>query len=216
MHYYPEGEGPDGELIEMIELLNKVEPYCFSIVDTFGSMYEEDLQHVYSVIEHNLAPSIKIGFHSHNNMQLSNALSQAFLRMAMQRKAYTEALAREVFPFVIVTKEEREQGGRNFSAVIHEKNLKEELDCAGYFAVISSEENGNADREERMIGLLERNLEKNEAIARRKGSFFDLAAPGSEMGETYAGAAFVADVAQKTVWKMAKAHSGTPAGKTCE
>ena len=76
----------DAELIEMIELLNKVEPYCFSIVDTFGSMYEEDLLHVYSVIEHNLAPSIRIGFHSHNNMQLSNALSQAFLRMAAETR----------------------------------------------------------------------------------------------------------------------------------
>lgn len=72
----------DAELIELIELLNTVEPYCVSIVDTFGSMYEEDLQHVYSIMDHNLISSSKIGFHSHNNMQLSNALSQAFLRMA--------------------------------------------------------------------------------------------------------------------------------------
>ena len=72
----------DAELIELIELINPVEPYCVSIVDTFGSMYEEDLQHVYSIMDHNLVSSAKIGFHSHNNMQLSNALSQAFLRMA--------------------------------------------------------------------------------------------------------------------------------------
>ena len=72
----------DAELIELIELINLVEPYCVSIVDTFGSMYEEDLQHVYSIMDHNLVSSSKIGFHSHNNMQLSNALSQAFLRMA--------------------------------------------------------------------------------------------------------------------------------------
>lgn len=72
----------DAELIELIELLNTVEPYCVSIVDTFGSMYEEDLQHIYSIIDHNLVSAAKIGFHSHNNMQLSNALSQSFLRMA--------------------------------------------------------------------------------------------------------------------------------------
>ncbi len=72
----------DAELIELIELVNQVEPYCMSIVDTFGSMYEEDLQHVYSIIDHNLVSTAKIGFHSHNNMQLSNALSQSFLRMA--------------------------------------------------------------------------------------------------------------------------------------
>lgn len=72
----------DAELLELIEMANQIEPYCFSIVDTFGSMYEEDLQHVYSIINHNLVSSCKIGFHSHNNMQLSNALSQSFLRMA--------------------------------------------------------------------------------------------------------------------------------------
>lgn len=72
----------DVELLELIELVNQVEPYCFSIVDTFGSMYEEDLQHIYSIVNHNLVTSCKIGFHSHNNMQLSNSLSQAFLRMA--------------------------------------------------------------------------------------------------------------------------------------
>lgn len=72
----------DAELLELIELVNQLEPYCISIVDTFGSMYEEDLQHVYSIINHNLVSSCKIGFHSHNNMQLSNALSQAFLRMS--------------------------------------------------------------------------------------------------------------------------------------
>lgn len=72
----------DAELIELIELVNQVDPYCMSIVDTFGSMYEEDLRRVYSIIDHNLVSTAKIGFHSHNNMQLSNALSQAFLRMA--------------------------------------------------------------------------------------------------------------------------------------
>lgn len=72
----------DAELLELIELVNQIEPYCLSIVDTFGSMYEEDLQHVYSLINHNLVGSCRIGFHSHNNMQMSSALSQAFIRMA--------------------------------------------------------------------------------------------------------------------------------------
>lgn len=71
----------DKELIEFIELVNEIEPYCFSIVDTFGSMYEEDLLRVFNIIDHNLSYNCRIGFHSHNNMQLSNALSQAFMKM---------------------------------------------------------------------------------------------------------------------------------------
>lgn len=72
----------DKEIINLIEDINEVEPYCFSIVDTFGSMYVEDLQRVFSLIDHNLVASSRIGFHSHNNMQMSNALSQEFLRMS--------------------------------------------------------------------------------------------------------------------------------------
>lgn len=50
----------DAELIELLDLVNQVEPYCFSIVDTFGSMYEEDLQHIYSIVDHNLVSSCKL------------------------------------------------------------------------------------------------------------------------------------------------------------
>lgn len=76
----------DTELIELLELVNEVEPYCFSIVDTFGSMYQDDLHRVFELIHHNLISSCKIGFHSHNNMQLSNALSQEFVRMTYGKR----------------------------------------------------------------------------------------------------------------------------------
>lgn len=76
----------DKELIELIELVNETEPYCFSIVDTFGSMYLEDLRRVFELIHHNLAPGCRIGFHSHNNMLLSNALSQEFIRMSYGKR----------------------------------------------------------------------------------------------------------------------------------
>lgn len=82
----------DIELIEFIEMINSIEPYCLSIVDTFGSMYVEDLRRVYEVINHNLIPNCKIGFHSHNNMQMSSALSQEFLRMTYgKRKVVVDA-----------------------------------------------------------------------------------------------------------------------------
>lgn len=76
----------DIELIEFIDLVNEVEPYCLSIVDTFGSMYQEDLQRVFEIINHNLTSTCRIGFHSHNNMQLSNSLSQEFIRMTYGKR----------------------------------------------------------------------------------------------------------------------------------
>lgn len=76
----------DAEIIEFINIINELEPYCVSIVDTFGSMYSDDLHRVFSLIDHNLTPVSKIGFHSHNNLQMSNALSQEFLKITMGRR----------------------------------------------------------------------------------------------------------------------------------
>lgn len=72
----------DTELLELIEAVNDLEPYAFSIVDTFGSMYREDLQRVFYLIHHNLWTNAKIGFHSHNNLQMSFSLSQDFIEMS--------------------------------------------------------------------------------------------------------------------------------------
>ncbi len=71
----------DAELLELIEMINPMEPYAFSIVDTFGSMYKEDLQRVFYLIHHNLVSTPSIGFHSHNNLQMSFSLSQDFVNM---------------------------------------------------------------------------------------------------------------------------------------
>lgn len=76
----------DIELIELLQHINEVEPYCLSIVDTFGSMYQEDLHRIFEIINHNLVSSCKVGFHSHNNMQMSNALSQEFIRMSYGKR----------------------------------------------------------------------------------------------------------------------------------
>ncbi|MCI7040910.1 MAG: aldolase catalytic domain-containing protein [Lachnospiraceae bacterium] len=76
----------DIEIIELIQEINEVKPYCFSIVDTFGSMYMDDLQRVFSLIDHNLDKDIRIGFHSHNNMQMSSALSQEFLKISQGKR----------------------------------------------------------------------------------------------------------------------------------
>lgn len=72
----------DSELLELIDMVNNLEPYAFSIVDTFGSLYREDLQRVFHLVHHNLCASSRIGFHSHNNLQMSFSLSQEFIEMS--------------------------------------------------------------------------------------------------------------------------------------
>ena len=69
----------DSELLKLIEAVNEAKPDALSIVDTFGAMYPSDLMRIMSIINHNLDKNIKLGFHSHNNQQLSFALSMQFI-----------------------------------------------------------------------------------------------------------------------------------------
>lgn len=71
----------DVELTKLAESVNQSPAIALSIVDTFGAMYEEDLERIASILHRYLKPHIALGFHSHNNQQLSFALSQHFIRM---------------------------------------------------------------------------------------------------------------------------------------
>lgn len=76
----------DIELLEVIERVNELKPYAYSIVDTFGAMYAEDLRHIYSIVNHNLDKDIILGFHAHNNLMLANANIQEFVNLACNER----------------------------------------------------------------------------------------------------------------------------------
>jgi 4-hydroxy 2-oxovalerate aldolase len=69
----------DAELIELIELVNRELPDAagFYVVDSFGEMRPNDMNRVLNLVDHNLIPTMALGFHSHNNLQMSysNAIS---------------------------------------------------------------------------------------------------------------------------------------------
>lgn len=60
----------DEELMDLIRLANEIEPYAVSMVDTYGLLHKSTLFHYYDLLEANLKPSIRIGYHAHNNFQL--------------------------------------------------------------------------------------------------------------------------------------------------
>lgn len=77
----------DEELLDLLKDTNELSPYAFSIVDTFGSMYIDDLRRLFFLVDHNLDPKVKMAFHSHNNLQLSFALSQEFITLGAGTRA---------------------------------------------------------------------------------------------------------------------------------
>lgn len=63
----------DKEMLELIDLVNDLEPYAVSIVDTYGLLHKNHLMHYFELLDHNLTPDIGVGYHSHNNFQLGYA-----------------------------------------------------------------------------------------------------------------------------------------------
>ncbi|MCI8752501.1 MAG: hypothetical protein K1W39_10990 [Lachnospiraceae bacterium] len=72
----------DEERAALIEKVNIAMPASFSIVDTFGAMYLDDLEHIFKQVDSLLDKNIKIGLHSHDNLGLSCALAEAMVNMA--------------------------------------------------------------------------------------------------------------------------------------
>ena len=72
----------DLEILELLESVNELKPYAYSLVDTFGSMYAEDLRHLFEIANRNLDKDIRLGFHAHNNLMLAVANSQFFISLA--------------------------------------------------------------------------------------------------------------------------------------
>lgn len=77
----------DAELLDLIDLVNKELPDAsgFYIVDSFGEMRQNDMNRMLNLIDHNLIPSMTLGFHSHNNLQLSYSNAMALLQFPTNR-----------------------------------------------------------------------------------------------------------------------------------
>ena len=80
----------DDDLAELAKECNKISPLGISIVDTFGAMYEDDLERIVKVLDDNLDSDIALGFHSHNNQQL--AFSNAIHFMKLLKDSSREAI----------------------------------------------------------------------------------------------------------------------------
>ncbi len=76
----------DMEFLSLIERANRLMPYAFYIVDSFGVMKGKELARLFYIVENNLLQGIKIGFHSHNNLQLSYSNAQALVAIQTDRE----------------------------------------------------------------------------------------------------------------------------------
>ena len=76
----------EASLRDMLHAVNEFEPSNVAIVDTHGSMVEQDLLHYYSVFNECLKPKIGMSVHLHENLSLSFSLAQKFIAIAKDQR----------------------------------------------------------------------------------------------------------------------------------
>ena len=81
----------DEMLIHLIESVNQLSPYAFYLVDTLGLMQQADLSKYFHLIDSHLSKSVKMGFHSHNNLQLSFSNCQYLVNSDSDRSMILDA-----------------------------------------------------------------------------------------------------------------------------
>lgn len=81
----------DSRIMWIIDQVNRIQPYQFSIVDTFGSMKRRDLDRIVSLVDHNLDRNIRVALHLHENMSLSCALAQQYVDKHLNRPVAVDA-----------------------------------------------------------------------------------------------------------------------------
>jgi len=75
----------DDEMLDLIRMANEVKPYAVSMVDTYGLMHQNNLQHFFSLLDQYLLPEISIGYHGHNNFQMAYANSISMMSQNTKR-----------------------------------------------------------------------------------------------------------------------------------
>ena len=83
----------DEEILKLIHLINEELPKTTAlyIVDSFGEMRANDVERILNIYDHNLKEDVSVGFHSHNNLQLSYANAISLIRFQTNRNIIVDS-----------------------------------------------------------------------------------------------------------------------------
>lgn len=81
----------DEEMYELVEEVNRIEPYAVSVVDTYGLLHQDNLLHYLNILNERVHACVGIGYHSHNNFQLGYANCMEMLEMEADRTLIVDA-----------------------------------------------------------------------------------------------------------------------------
>lgn len=80
----------DEELVELIGLVNEIQPHAVSMVDTYGLLHQDNLLHIFEIMDKHLLPKVCLGYHAHNNFQLGYANCIEVLNKRTSRTVFVD------------------------------------------------------------------------------------------------------------------------------
>lgn len=81
----------DEEFVDMIKKFNELNPMAIYVVDSWGTMYKEELLHYLKLADENLKDGISVGYHGHNNLMQAMDVAQAFCEFDLKRDLIIDA-----------------------------------------------------------------------------------------------------------------------------
>lgn len=81
----------DEEFVEMLNLFSSLNPMAIYVVDSWGTMYKDELLHYLKLADENLKPEIAVGYHGHNNLMQAFEVACAFCEQNLARDLIIDA-----------------------------------------------------------------------------------------------------------------------------
>lgn len=79
------------EYIRLLEKINELKPFAFYIVDSFGSMYDIELNKYLRLADEILLADIALGFHGHDNTRLAFDNAKAMVEHCSRHTVYIDS-----------------------------------------------------------------------------------------------------------------------------
>ena len=81
----------DEEFVAGIKTFNEIKPYTITIVDTFGSMKNDEFLHYVRLADQYLNKDIMLSYHAHNNLQQAYQNAVSFVNLKLDRDILIDA-----------------------------------------------------------------------------------------------------------------------------
>lgn len=81
----------DDEFVDMLQLFQRLNPLAIYVVDSWGTLDTQQIQHYVRLCDKYLEKEIAIGYHGHNNMMQTLGIATDFVNMNLDREIYVDA-----------------------------------------------------------------------------------------------------------------------------